>query len=186
MGPDAPGDGQSLPLRVLESVAMNVTQRPVDLESDRDLVFELHCLGNYEGDPDWFRGAEFEAYRTKWLSTSQPAGFLQSLADSSNDSRTIAEVWEEDGGALGFLWVRFYEIGGYGLTVAEVADIAVVPERQRLGTGSAMLTHAEELARQRGTHLLRADVGSGNTASRALHTARGFEPARLTYEKVLG
>ena len=165
---------------------MKVTQRPVDLERDRDFVLELHCLGNFEGDPDWFRGADFEAYRTKWLGTSQPADFLRSLTDSSNDSRTIVEVWEEDGRPVGFLWVRFYEIGGYGLTVAEVADIAVVPERQRLGTGSAMLTHAEELARQRGAHLLRADVGSGNTASRALHATRGFEPARLTYEKVLG
>jgi ribosomal protein S18 acetylase RimI-like enzyme len=145
----------------------------------------MHCLGNYESDQPWFRGESYPAYCAAWLKTSQPEGFLQMLRDSIKDTRTIAEVCEENNRRVGFLWVSFSEIEGYGLTVAEVNDIEVAPEAQRRGIGSAMIQRAEALAKERGADILRSETGNENAASNALHKKAGFEVFRLQYEKRL-
>ena len=111
--------------------------------------------------------------------------FLTSLAESTRDPKTIAELWEDDGQTVGFLWVTFYEIGDYSITVADVCDLEVSPEFHRRGIGTAMLERAESTARQRGADLLRSDTGVSNVPMRRLFEKRGFETYRLQYEKLL-
>ncbi len=160
-------------------------RRDVDIETDRAVLLEFHCQANYESDSPWARRTPYEEYRSKWLSTSQPDTFLGDLAQSMEDPRTVAEIWEVEQRVAGYVWVTFEEIQDYGLTVAEVKDITVVEQRRREGIASAMLAHAEEVARIRGAHLLRSGCGTENLPSQGLHDKLGFSMFRLEYEKVL-
>ncbi len=162
-----------------------LSHRPADLTADRDFLLEMHCLGNYESDTPWARARPYVAYREEWLRTPQPQGFLDALRRSLAEARTIAEVWEEDGRPVGFLWVGLTEIEGYAVTVADVNDIEVAPQDQRRGIGTLMLQHAEALARERGAQLMRSETGIENEASQALHARLGFDVYRLQYEKAL-
>jgi len=101
------------------------------------------------------------------------------------DIRTIAEVWEDKGSIIAYAWVIFTDIRDYNLTIAEVMDIAVAPDYQRRGIGLEMLTHIEQLARERGANILRSGSGIENVASQGLHEKSGFTTYRMLYEKVL-
>ena len=162
-----------------------LSSRPVDLEADREIILDFHCLGNYETDTLVEKPLPFAAYRARWLATSQPGTYLAALAESLADPRTIAEVWEESARPVGYLYVAFSEIEGYGVTVAHVRDVAVALEHQRRGIGTIMLQHAEEFARKGGATLIRAETGIENSASQGLHAKRGFTIYRLLYEKRL-
>jgi ribosomal protein S18 acetylase RimI-like enzyme len=158
--------------------------RPIDLEADRDFILDMHCLGNYESETPWARATPYRAYREAWLTTPQPASFVKMLCDSI-DRGAIAEIWEEAGKPAGFLWLSFNEIEGYGLTVAELNDIEVAPERQRVGIGTIMLQHAEDLARERGAKLLRSETGVENVPSQGVHEKAGFKVYGYRLEKRL-
>jgi hypothetical protein len=82
-----------------------LSQRPVDLARDRELILEFVCLANFNNDPPWFRGDSFEAYRAKWLSTPQPEGFLDKLRSALASETAQMEIWEQDGEPIGFLWL---------------------------------------------------------------------------------
>jgi ribosomal protein S18 acetylase RimI-like enzyme len=101
------------------------------------------------------------------------------------DTRTIAEVLEEDGSTAGYLWVTFTDVQDYNITIAGIMDIAVAPNYQRKGIGTMMLRHIEELAKRRKATLLRSDTGIENVASQKLHEGLGFKPYRICYEKIL-
>jgi len=159
--------------------------RKIDISADRDTLLELHCVINYEGDSPWAKAIPFEQYREKWLSTSQTEVFLKDLTESMADERTIAEIWEDAGVIIGYLWVAFSEIGDYGITVAELKDLMVTADYQRRGIGRKMMAHAEQLARKRGADVFRSETGIDNTASQKLHTSSGFKPYRIQYEKLL-
>jgi len=162
-----------------------LSPRKIDILTDRNMLLELHCLINYASDSPWARAIPFEQYREKWLNTSQPEVFLKDLAESMVDRRTIAEIWEDTGAVMGYLWVTFSEIGGYSITIAEVKDIIVTADYRRRGIGRKMLAYAEQLARDRGADIFRSETGIGNTASQKLHTSSGFETYRIQYEKLL-
>jgi ribosomal protein S18 acetylase RimI-like enzyme len=160
--------------------------RAIDVDRDRGILLELHCRINYASDTPWARAQPYERYREKWLTTSQPESYLAHLAETLKDERTIAEMWEDEAGAVtGYLWVTFTDMADYEITVAEVMDIAVVPEYQQRGIGLEMLKHAEEVAHARGARLLRSDTGVENVASQRLHEKTGFKPYRIQYEKAL-
>lgn len=159
--------------------------RDVDIDADRDLLLELHCQINYESETPLARKTPYGAYRKKWLSTSQTGHFLSDLRESLRDERTIAEILEDDGSVVGYLWVTFMDIRDYNVTAAEVMDIIVTPEYRKRGMGSEMMQHIEELTRERGAAVLRSDTGVENEASRKLHEKRGFKPYRIRYEKPL-
>jgi GNAT superfamily N-acetyltransferase len=162
-----------------------LSSRPVDLDTDRDIVLDFHCLANFETDSLAETTGSFTAYRSRWLETRQPRAYLRALTDSLNDSRTIAEIWEENGRPVGYLYVAFSEIDGHGVTVAQVRDIAVSLEHQRRGIGTIMLQHAQERARERGAVLMRAETGVESSASQGLHAKQGFTIHRLLYENRL-
>ncbi|MBA7635718.1 hypothetical protein ES703_43322 [subsurface metagenome] len=162
-----------------------LNHRKIDIKNDRDMLLELHCIVNYESDSPWARTIPFEQYREKWLSTSQSEVFLNGLAKSLTDQRTIAEIWEDVATIIGYLWVDFSEIGDYGITVAEVKDIIVTDDYRRRGIGRKMLAHAEKLARDRGADICRSGTGIENLASQKLHTSSGFKPYYIQNEKLL-
>ena len=162
-----------------------LTRRAVDLDGDRNALLELHCAANYESETSWARAAPYEAYREAWLASGQPETYLESLARSLYDPRTIAEMWEADGEAVGYVWATLHDVEGYGLTFAEIDDIGLFPNHRRRGVGLAMLRRVEALAKERGASWLRSETGVENTASRALHAKHGFRQYHIGYEKLL-
>ncbi len=159
--------------------------RTIDVVRDRDRLIEFHCRINYASETSYARMVPYDRYRAKWLSTSQPESFLNHLAKTMEDDRTLAEALEQDGVVVGYLWLTFRDVVDYSITMAEVMDLFVEPAHQRRGIGQALLQRAEEVARQRGATLLRSDTGAENVASQKLHEKEGFELYRLHYEKVL-
>ena len=162
-----------------------LTIRPVNVQTDREILLELHCNGNYESETPWARTISYEEYQKKWLRTGQLESFLAHLAESTEDARTIAEVWEENGTVAGYIWVTFKDVKDYEVTIAEVNDIAVSKSHRRKGIGTKILQHVEQLVRERGAHLLRSEAGIENVASDQLHLKAGFKPYRIEYEKAL-
>ena len=92
---------------------------------------------------------------------------------------------DDRGHAVGFLWVTFFEITDYSITVAEVNDLEVSPELWRRGIGTQMLERAERVARRHGADLLRSGTGVGNVASQKMHEKYGFAMYYVHYEKLL-
>ena len=160
-------------------------QREIDLDNDRDALFEFHCEANYASETPWVRETDYETYRGKWMASGQPESYLESLSCSLQDPRTIAEIWQDDGDDVGYVWVTFHDVDGYGLTFAEIDDISVVPEHRGHGVGDRMLHSVELTARERGASWIRAETGIDAVASQALHAKRGFYQFRVGYEKLL-
>jgi GNAT superfamily N-acetyltransferase len=163
----------------------DISRRKVNLAHDGDAILEFHCRINYESETPYARQVSYDEYREKWMSSSQPGSFLSSFAQTREDDRTIAEVWEAGGNIVGYLWMRFTDLPDYDLTVAELMDLGVAPEYQRRGIGLKMIKRAEEHARKMGAALLRSDTGIENLASQRLHEKVAFRPYRICYEKVL-
>lgn len=165
---------------------MNLRKRRVDPERDRRALLEMHCAANYESETPWARRTSYGKYRDMWLSTPQPASFLLDLERSRRDRRTIADIWETDRGEVAaYAWVTFTDVEGYGITIADVRDIAVAEGFRRRGIGAKILRHIEGVARRNGAAVLRSETGVENAASQALHRKRGFAAHRIGYEKVL-
>ncbi|MGD8505655.1 MAG: GNAT family N-acetyltransferase [Candidatus Bathyarchaeota archaeon] len=159
--------------------------RTIHIKKDRDILLELHCRINYESETPYARKVSYEQYREKWLKTSQPESYLQHLAKTMKDKRAIAEILEDNGKTVGYLWVTFTDIEGYDMTIAEIMDFAVVPEYQHQGIGAKMMKYIEEMAKKKGATLLRSATGIENIASQKLHEKSGFKSYHILYEKGL-
>ena len=159
--------------------------RPIDIKSDRDILLEFHCQINYKSDTQFARTTPYIQYREKWLSTSQPQSFLSHLAETMKDGKTIAEILEDDGVVVGYVWVKFTDVQDYNIMIAEIMDLVVIPDYQHQGVGTKMLEYVEEIARKRGASLLRSDTGMENIASQKFHEKLGLKPYRIQYEKVI-
>ncbi len=160
--------------------------RPVDIERDREVLLEFHCEANYESETSWAHRVPYDAYRAMWFSTSQPETYLHDLGRTVRDGTGIAHVLVDEETVQGSVWMGFTDIPGYGLTVAEIHDLAVHRDHRRQGLGLELLRHAEEVARERGAHVIRSDAGVENLASQRLHEKAGYAIYRVHYEKVLG
>jgi GNAT superfamily N-acetyltransferase len=162
-----------------------LTQRSIEISKDRDFVLSLSCLREFEEMADWARPASFRQYREGWLRTHQPEAIVKDLDETMNDLRTVAEIWEEDGKPVGFLWVTFGEGEVPGRSSAEVRTLVVAPEHQRRGIGGLMLRHAEHQAQLLGATTLRSETAFDNAASLAMHGRLGFKVVSYQYEKLL-
>ena len=162
-----------------------LTQRPVSLNKDRDFVLDLYCLRGFDEMPAWARNASYNKFREGWLKTSAPQEFMDELEDSLADSRTIAEIWQEDGRVVGFLWVTFSDLYNEPVTTAQLRILAVQMSHQRRGIGGLMLRRAEEEALSRGAVSLRSETATDNAASQAMHGRQGYKVISYQYEKVL-
>lgn len=161
-----------------------LSQRPVDLEKDREFILDLGCMGSYESLPAWYRTGSYRSYRDLWYNSTLPDLLINDLTTSLQEGRTIAEVWEEEGQPAGFLWVSFSD-SPHRRVVATVHDLIVAPGHQRRGIGRMMLQSVTSRARERKAGLLRVETSVENPASQAIYAREGFTVARLLYEKVL-
>jgi ribosomal protein S18 acetylase RimI-like enzyme len=161
-----------------------LSQRPIHLDEDRQLVLDLACQASYESVPDWLRSENYRAYRDFWLNSSLAEDLIRDLRSSLDDDRTIAEVWLEENKPAGILWVTFTD-SPYEVVIARLRDLVVAPDHQRRGIGSLMLKAAEDVAHERGARVLRAETGVENNASQALYGRHGFNVVSLVYEKAL-
>ena len=161
-----------------------LTQRTIDIANDRDFVLSLRSLSTFENDSLNWRPTDLASYRARWNAEAADE-FIERLTRGLEDERTIAEIWEEDGRPVAFIWVGFTSPAAYGVVVAEVHDIEVVPSHQRLGIGTLLLQHAESLARERGAVILRSETAVKNEASQVLYKKLGFSPDRVRLEKPL-
>jgi len=89
----------------------------------------------------------FGGYRQKWLSTRQREAFLTGLQQSLQDERTVALAWEEDGQAVGYVWVTSSDVTEYDFTFAKVNAIAVLPAYQGKGIGTRIMDYVAQEAR---------------------------------------
>ncbi|WP_176706538.1 GNAT family N-acetyltransferase [Paenibacillus hemerocallicola] len=154
--------------------------------ADKPVLLELHCEINYACDTSWARELPYGEYRAKWMSTSQPGQYYDSLIRSMDDPRTMAQLAEtEDGRTVGYLWVEYVDVPDYGLTIAEIRDFVICGDFRGQGRGLGLLAHIEEAAKRNGADLLRSETGSDNIASCSLHRKHGFETYRVAFEKRL-
>jgi ribosomal protein S18 acetylase RimI-like enzyme len=161
-----------------------LSQRPADLETDREFILDLGCMGSYESLPSWYRDRSYRAYRETWFNSTLPKIFLGDLAASMREPRTLAEIWHEDNQRAGFLWMTF-EDASLGQVIATIHDLIVEPGHQRRGIGRMMLRAAAEQAKSRKASILRVETSVENPASQAIYEREGFTLARLLFEKVL-
>jgi len=165
-----------------------IRPRQINIEDDKKLILEFHCQTNYASDTPWARRTSYDQYRDKWFSTSQPDEFYSYFVETTQDPRTMAELWidDETDQVVGYLWVVFNDIKDYGLSVAEIYDLLVTPEFQGRGIGLQMLQYIEEKAIVSGANLIRSETGIENTPSIKLHEKSGFYTYRVLFEKRLG
>lgn len=167
---------------------MLIRQRPVHTIDEKPRILEFHCQINYASETPWARRDPYDQYREKWFSTSQPDEFYAYFVETVQDQRTMAEIWfeEETGKEVGYLWVVFNDIKDYGISIAEINDLLVIPEYQGRGIGLQMLKYIETKAAERGADFLRSETGIENIPSRKLHEKYGFHVYRVLFEKKLG
>ncbi len=98
---------------------MNI--RTVDIQKDRMVLLNVHCVINYESDrPSLRKAYTFDQFRDIWMRSRQPEEFLSALEASLKDPRTIAEIWEDGGTPVAYVWVKFIDWPEYGATRAEI------------------------------------------------------------------
>jgi ribosomal protein S18 acetylase RimI-like enzyme len=161
-----------------------LTQRPVDPKSDRDFLLDLACMSSYESLPAWYRTQSYRVYRERWFESKLPTLFLQDLAKSLKEERTVAEIWQEDGQNAGFLWLTFGD-SPYNRVIATLHNLTVAPNHQRRGIGGMMLQAVESMAKHCKAGILRVETSIENQPTQAMYQKAGFTVARLLYEKEL-
>ncbi|MBQ7609184.1 MAG: ribosomal protein S18-alanine N-acetyltransferase [Desulfovibrionaceae bacterium] len=69
-----------------------------------------------------------------------------------------------------FAYISVYHV----VDEMEILNLAVLPERRRLGNGRLLLTRALQAGQKIGMHSVRLEVRSGNHAAISLYTSSGF------------
>ena len=164
----------------------NLKHTRIDIETDREYIFECHCRINYECDTPWTRKRAYEQYRANWFAdTGQQNGFLSALRESMEDKRTIAEIIRsESGEAVGYLWVPFHG-DDPNFVWADVQDIYIEEAYRRTGIAAYLMDYAEQSAKRNGAKVIRSGTGCENFKSQAMHQKLGYYQYRMEYEKVL-
>jgi len=161
-----------------------LSQRPIDLPNDESFLMDLACQASFDSGDLWTRSQPYKAYRDRWLESPLPRAFVRDLQDSLEDSRTVAEVWQEDGQPAGFLWLCFAD-SPFGFTSALLRQLTVAMTHQRRGIGTLMLKSAVERCRQHGAKFVRVETGVDDEASQVIYGREGFRVVRLAFELAL-
>jgi len=141
-------------------------------------------MSSYESLPAWYRDQSYRAYHEKWFESTLPALFLDELAKSLQEERTVAEIWQEDGQNAGFLWLGF-SVSPHNRLIATLHNLTVAPNFQRRGIGGMMLQAVESIAKRSKAGILRVETSIENQPTQAMYQKAGFTVARLLYEKEL-
>jgi len=135
-----------------------------DLDQLSDYIVWGQCF-KVEAYPDLFAAVDKDAARS----------FLLECLDSKTSCIRVAE---RQSTIVGFSFVEIYEQGGSFIRLprrfAYLELIAVDPQHQRSGIGSALLTDAREIAKSRGIHRIELDVIGINEGARHFYSSQGF------------
>ena len=174
-------------LEILEIYKLKIEHRTIDLQRDRDFLLEMHCRINYECEMPWVRETPYSEYRETWLQSEGVKEYLDALSDSMQDSRTIADIWEnaQTNEIVAYVWMIFHDIKSDSISFAELQDIAVVENYRRQGIAERICDYCINAARKSGAKMLRSGTGASNIASRKLHEKLGLSDYRVEYEKLL-
>lgn len=113
--------------------------------------------------------------------TSLPSkGFEEAFMENLRDPRIHYLTAEEKGQVVGFLSLHIQFLLHHAGPIAEIQELAVLPETRGRGVGSALLCHAKEIARQEGCSQL--EVCCSKTRERA-HRFYRREGLRETHFK---
>ena len=94
----------------MEEESFNVSFSCSQYKKDKDILLAFHSRINYESETPFTRTVSYEKYQEKGLSTSQPESYLSDLTKTIRDPRTIAEILEDNGIAVRYLWAVFIDI----------------------------------------------------------------------------
>lgn len=102
------------------------------------------------------------------------AALMETLEDPSGPAALF--VAEGEGGeASGFIHVTTATDYYSDSATAHIADVVVAPEAEGRGVGRALISYAEEWARQRGFAMLTLNVFIANDRARRVYRKLGFE-----------
>ncbi len=101
----------------------------------------------------------------------------ETLAERLGNPRRVETpiLAEIDNRVVGFAAVRIVPTVFYTNPHAELTELFVEEAYRRKGVGQALITHAEQLAREGGASELIVLTGLDNEASQALYRGMGFE-----------
>ena len=127
-----------------------ITHRRVDVERDRDTLFELHSHANYFSSSPWVTSSNVVRAVPGPLADDATAEGVSRQPDQVAE-RCLAP-WPSCGrwtaNRRGSSMSGSPTWTGYCFTRADVYDLAVAPEFRRMGIGSRMMAFAEESARR--------------------------------------
>lgn len=130
-------------------------------EADLAGLLDIHNQAIVESTAIWTDDPVTMAERADWLAEHRAA----------DHPVLVAEL---DGRVVGYAsYGPWRAKTGFRHTVDD--SVYVRDEAQGCGVGRALLTALVELARERGCHVMIADIESANTASIRLHERLGFE-----------
>ena len=149
------------------------TIRPFD-PSDRDAVVALAprlTIGIARWrDPDAFLAAVH-----RWIEGS---------IEGIGTDRAVLVAEDARGRCVGFVSVA-RDVHFTGEEQAYVGELAVAAEVEGMGVGRALLTGAEEWAREHGYRLVALDTGAANTRARGFYERLGYAEESVKLVKVL-
>ncbi|HEX8304311.1 MAG TPA: GNAT family N-acetyltransferase [Jatrophihabitans sp.] len=121
---------------------------------------------------------DLELLREEWPTPDDIAG--AHYAQQQSNTATFLVAWEANG-PLGWALIQWRGCVGANAKTAfpdciEVNHLQVRPEHRGRGAGTAILTTAEEQARDRGITQLAVSVTAENTAAARLYRRLGYQP----------
>jgi len=125
----------------------------------------------------WGQRFKVEAYPDLFATVDKDAAksFLLKCLDSKTSYIRVAE---RQSTIVGFSFLEIYEQGGSFIRLprrfAYLELIAVDPQHQRSGIGSALLADAREIAKSLGIHRIELDVIGFNEGARHFYSSQGF------------
>jgi GNAT superfamily N-acetyltransferase len=136
---------------------------------DAELVDRIHCMCGEEitariGEGHWTRSSDVPSVQQ---SMGERSTFLVHLAGTVVGSFTV-------GGQPPRFWRRSLWREPEAVALG-VFGLAVLPSRQRRGTGSWMMSRIEDIARERGCRFVRLDAYEQNPVSVAFYRRLGYE-----------
>lgn len=99
----------------------------------------------------------------------------------ANSFLFVAE--SEEGKPVGFMHLQKTQDFFNGRTNCHISDLAVAPAHEGNGVGKALLSHAEEWAREHRCTLMTLAVFPGNERARALYESSGYSADLLRLAK---
>ena len=130
---------------------------------------------HHEDRPDLFVPPDFDRLRQF---------FEDRLADGSHV--LLAEVGEK---AAGYIFAQHSAREAspflHASSLLYVHHIAVEPDLQASGVGTALMSAVDDLASSLGAKAIRLDSWHFNESAHAFFRARGFKPINIVFERVL-